>query len=189
MIGKLKGKVDDIFPSGVIISVNGVGYRVEGVVDLKFGDEVILYIYTYVREQELRLFGFKSRDGLNMFEKLLDVQGIGPKIAVKLINLLDLQTIVTAVASEDYAMLKIPGLGEKLAKKIIIDLKNKIDKEDLSSLKNAGGTKNTGDIVEALLSLGFKKDRIEGVLSELEIEGKSQQQIIKEALNLINKMN
>lgn len=187
MIGKLKGIIDDVFPNSIILDVNGVGYKVEGIIGAKLGENITLYIYTHVREQELRLFGFRTRDELNMFEKLLDVQGIGPKLAVKLINQVSLQDIVSAVASEDSQMLRIPGLGEKLAKKIIIDLKNKIDKADLSSISSVLPGKDMADVVEALLSLGFKKEKIEAVLRHIEAEGKSQKEVIREALSLINK--
>lgn len=186
MIGKLKGIIEDIFPNFIILDVNGVGYRVEGLIDVKSGENVELFIYTHVREQELRLFGFKSRDSLIMFEKLLDVQGIGPKMAVKVVNLISLHDIVTAIATDDSSMLRIPGLGEKLAKKIIIDLKNKVDKNELGALpKTAGVSKDMNDVLEALLSLGFRKEGVEEVLRMIPSEGKSQQTIIKEALSLL----
>lgn len=189
MIGKLKGIVEDIFPNYVIVNVGGVGYRVEGIVAVKEGESVELFIYTHVREQELRLFGFKSRDTLIMFEKLLDVQGIGPKLAIKVVNQLSLQDIVTAIATDDSTVLRIPGVGEKLAKKIIIDLKNKIDKADLQSLpQNTLVSKDIHDVVEALLSLGFRKEKIEDVLRRISVEGKTQQSIIREALALLNKV-
>lgn len=186
MVGKLKGIIEDIFPNFIIIDVNGVGYRVEGLMDVKKDEKVELFIYTHVREQELRLFGFKSRDSLIMFEKLLDVQGIGPKLAVKVVNLISLHDIVTAIATDDSSMLRIPGLGEKLAKKIIIDLKNKVDKDELGALPKAVGvSKDMNDVLEALLSLGFRKEGVEQVLRMIPSEGKSQQTIIKEALSLL----
>ena len=189
MIGKLKGIVEDIFPNFIIIDVGGVGYRVEGLVDIKENEEVELFIYTHVREQELRLYGFKSRDTLIMFEKLLEVQGIGPKMAMKVVNFISLHDIVTAIATDDSTMLRIPGLGEKLAKKIIIDLKNKVDKAELQSLPQSPSiSKDMNDVVEALLSLGFRKEGILEVLKMVPSEGKSQQSIIKEALALLNQI-
>jgi len=188
MIGKLRGTVTDIFPDNIIVDVNGVGYKVEGIMGAKKDEEVVLYIYTHVREQELRLFGFKSKDVMIMFQKLLDVQGIGPKLAVKLVNQLDLNDIVMAIIQEDSNKLKVPGLGEKLAKKIIIDLKNKVTKENENvTFKVSNSSKEVVDILDALLSLGFRRDRIEKVLSKIALDGKDQQTIIKEALFLLNK--
>jgi len=188
MIGRLTGKVSDLLPNGLILDVNGIGYRVEGVTDALENDEISLYIYTHVREQELRLFGFRSKDTLIMFEKLLEVQGIGPKIALKLVNQIDLQDIVSAIANEDFTALKVSGLGEKLAKKIIIDLKNKINKEQVLISNFKPISKEITDIIDALLSLGYRSDRVESVLKQIDTEGKTQQSIIKEALNLLNQI-
>ena len=186
MIGKLKGKIIDLINDEIIIDVNGVGYRVEGLQGAKIDSDVEIYTYTHVREQELRLFGFETKDALIMFEALLDVQGVGPKIALKLVNMINVGDIVNAILDEDSTSLKVPGLGEKLAKKIIIDLKNKMKKVNINPTHVVKRDAIFDDVAAALISLGYHSDRIDKVLEVIDTKDRDQQGIIKEALRLLN---
>jgi Holliday junction DNA helicase RuvA len=186
MYAKLTGKIVDILSEYVIVDVNGVGYRVEGIDAAIENEQVSLYIYTHVREQEIRLFGFRTKDALAVFEMLLDVQGVGPKSAVKLVSLLGVETIVHAIINDDSLALKVPGLGDKLSKKIIIDLKNKITK--LSVEVGESKTILTGleDVIAAIESLGYAHDKVVSVLRGVEVKDMSQQEIIKLVLKMLN---
>jgi Holliday junction DNA helicase RuvA len=186
MIGKLKGKIVDTINDDLIIDVNGVGYRVEGLSGSKINSDIEIFTYTHVREQELRLFGFESKDALTMFEALLNVQGVGPKIALKLVNMINVGEIVNAILNEDSSSLKVPGLGEKLAKKIIIDLKNKMKKVNINATNVVKRDAIFDDVAAALISLGYHSDRIDKVLQIIDTKDKDQQGIIKEALRLLN---
>jgi Holliday junction DNA helicase RuvA len=156
---------------------------------VKKDEELEIYTYTHLREQEIRLFGFRTRDMLIIFEKLLGVQGVGPKIASKLLNMIGVEDIVNAIISEDSAALKIPGLGEKISKKIIIDLKNKIDKNSVQFTPGIKLDKKTDDIVAALQSLGYQKERIVEALKNIDSKEIEPQGVIKEALKLLNQSN
>lgn len=192
MYAKLIGKVSDVFSDYSIVEVNGVGYKVEGITEFLEGEEVSIYTYTHVREQELRLFGFRTKQELVLFEKLLDVQGVGPKIAIKIINLIPLEIAVNAIITEDYSALKVPGLGEKLAKKIILDIRNKV-KDAFKGVQYNTVSNNTIDIDEDLLSalevLGFKRNVIIDLIKahNISMNGMTVQDKIRLILKFINK--
>lgn len=130
MIGKLKGKVDAIGESFLIVDVNGVGYEVQAssrtLRNLKLGDEVALTIDTHVREDAIRLFGFASEVERSWFRTLQNVQGVGSKVALGLLGTLSPQDLANAIALGDWASVEqAPGIGKKLAQRIVAELKDK----------------------------------------------------------------
>ena len=131
MIGYLKGDVIKKFPDGssIILNVNGVGYRLELPMSV-FCDvtlnqaHVELYILTHVREDAIRLFGFKSDSDLSMFESFLSVSGIGPKVALALLGSFSSHELCDVILSEDLARLtSVPGVGGKTGERIILEMK------------------------------------------------------------------
>lgn len=189
MIAKLKGKVTDIFPSALVIDVNGVGYKVEGFIDALEGQDIELYIHTHVREQEIRLFGFKEREEYVLFDQLLLVSGVGPKAALTLIANVGQNKIYEALKYEDPSMLRTTGVGQKTAARIIIDLKSKLEKLGVS-LKGQDSTKNyeiQDETREALIGLGYNRQEVDEVLRGIDIKDKTSSQIIKEALKYLGK--
>ena len=130
MIGKLKGKVDAIGESFLIVDVGGVGYEVQAssrtLRNLKAGDEVSLTIDTHVREDAIRLFGFASEVERSWFRTLQTVQGVGAKVALGLLGTLSPRELANAIALSDWALVEeAPGIGKKLAQRIVAELKDK----------------------------------------------------------------
>jgi holliday junction DNA helicase RuvA len=130
VIGKLKGKVDAVGESFLIVDVNGVGYEVQAssrtLRTLKIGDEVSLTIDTHVREDAIRLFGFASEVERSWFRTLQNVQGVGSKVALALLGTLSPQELANAIALSDWASVEqAPGIGKKLAQRIVAELKDK----------------------------------------------------------------
>ncbi|HAV11217.1 MAG TPA: Holliday junction branch migration protein RuvA [Candidatus Moranbacteria bacterium] len=157
MIAKLKGKIDFIKESYVVVEVGGIGYKVF-VTSYAMGkiagmEEVEFYIHTHVREDILALYGFLSLDELEMFELLISVSGIGPKAGLGILTIADPKTIRTAVANEDASILtKVSGVGKKTAGRVILELKNKIG--DLPVHEKHEVTSDS-DALEALVAMGY----------------------------------
>lgn len=130
MIGKLKGKVDAIGESHLVIDVNGVGYEVQASTktlrNLKVGDDVALTIDTHVREDAIRLFGFQSEFERSWFRTLQTIQGVGAKVALSVLGVMAPQDLANAVAFGNWAAVEeAPGVGKKLAQRIVLELKDK----------------------------------------------------------------
>jgi len=157
MIGKLKGKIDQITNGYAIIDVGGVGYRVH-LSDVSMGriakqQEVELYIHTHVREDQITLYGFQSQDELGIFELLLSISGIGPKAALGILTIASPSTIKNAIVEGDSSILtRVSGVGKKTAERVILELKNKIDTLPMSDKKEARADQ---EVVEALMAMGY----------------------------------
>jgi len=166
MIGSLRGIVLARRPDNVIIDVNGVGYQVQlplnVLADLPAeGKEAFLHIYTHVREDALQLFGFTSEDEKKIFMVLLGISGIGPKMALNILSGLSYAEFLSAIDTEDVAMLcRIPGLGKKTAQRLILELREK--------LPSATGIKDRifEDTLSALINLGYKRNIAEEFLEK-----------------------
>ncbi len=144
MIGKLRGKVDAIGESFCIIDVNGVGYEVQAssrtLRNMKIGDEVALTIDTHVREDAIRLFGFASEVERSWFRTLQNVQGVGSKVALGLLGTLSPQELANAIALADWASVEqAPGIGKKLAQRIVAELKDKAPALSVAGMHLPGG--------------------------------------------------
>jgi Holliday junction DNA helicase RuvA len=130
MIGKLRGKVDAVGESFLIIDVNGVGYEVQASArtlrNLKAGDDVALTIDTHVREDAIRLFGFQSELERSWFRTLQTIQGVGSKVALAVLGIMGPQDLANAIALGNFAAVEeAPGVGKKLAQRIVLELKDK----------------------------------------------------------------
>lgn len=153
MIGSLRGMVAEIHPDFLLLEVGGIGYRVRAtiptLVSLRVGEEAKLYIHDHVREDSHDLFGFRIMDEMSFFERLLDVSGVGPKVALSVLSAGTFDEVRRAVAEADLARLTAsPGVGTKTAQKIVLELKGKLVDVD-------EGTDR--DTVEALISLGYSQ--------------------------------
>lgn len=168
MIGFVQGKVDAISEDNVVIDTGGIGYNVR--ISAKtaqelpgIGQEVRLYTYTSVREDGISLFGFLSRDSLDIFKKIITVNGIGPKGGLAVLSVMSADELKFAIISGNaQAITKAPGIGEKTAERVILDLKDKISVEDTQIRKEISsydGLPQTGkaqsEAVEALTALGY----------------------------------
>lgn len=164
MIGYIKGVVEEIFEDSIFLDHNGIGFRifVSSIFlnDIGYGEELKIYTYMNVREDSITLFGFKNRDELDVYKKLINVSGVGPKAAMNILSVMSADDIRFAVIASDSAKLsKAPGIGKKTAQKILIELKDKFDFEEAVETKLAAGDGgNTGAVAEtaeALAALGY----------------------------------
>lgn len=177
----------DVRRNEVWVDVNGVGYRVKTQnSNLKYqsGEMVELYIHTAVREDDISLYGFKSREELELFEMLIEVSGVGPKTAMEILAGAKVEEIEKAIREADVAFFsRIKGIGKKSAQRIIIDLKNKI-----GSLKDIdlGMIEEEDAVALALKQFGFKAAEIEAVMKQID-RSKSEEAQVKEGLRLLSK--
>ena len=172
MIGQLIGKPTPFTPGAILLQVRGVGYKVfvtpDTLSSISSSSRTKLFIYTHVRDDILNLYGFQTQAELQLFELIISVSGIGPKIAI---NLLDqgVPAIQQAVAKADVDFFTaIPRLGKKNAQKIIIELKPKLG--DLQELDLTGATPETLETIDALISLGFTKKEARLALKDIDTD-------------------
>ncbi|MFQ5492605.1 MAG: Holliday junction branch migration protein RuvA [Candidatus Dojkabacteria bacterium] len=189
MIAKLTGTITDIFSDYTVLEVNGVGYRVESPAQIGLeGEEVSVFTYMHVREQEIRIFGFPLKKELLLFEKLLTVSGVGPKVALALISNLGAEKVIFAVESKEEKMLKSPGVGVKTAARIVVDLKSKLAASGLTSegkitTEQSEVSSKETEIAGALSQLGYSKDEITQMIDRIDLDGGDIDTLIKQALS------
>lgn len=160
MIGKLQGVVDYIGDGFVILMAGPVGYKVFTPDTLSPRETVALWIETVVREDSIRLFGFKTLAAQNLFVQLTGVSGVGPKGALSILNTLPTDTLMSAIATGDAKTITAaPGVGKKVAEKIIIELKSKVANSAFDFTTNDGdaGGSALPDLLAALESLGYRR--------------------------------
>lgn len=165
MIAHLRGKLIAKQPGQVIVECGGVGYDVAiGVPTFTAlpseGAEVALHIHTQVSEDAIALFGFLDFEEKRLFERLITVSGVGPKLAVKMLSGLSPERTVAAIRAQDHASLtRIPGVGKKLAERLVVELKDKLD--DLIAAGPVAGAVQMGgaaeDVLSALVNLGYQR--------------------------------
>ena len=198
MISYIKGELTEVFEDTVVVETNGIGYniRVPGsVLDRlpSVGSSVRIYTYLYVKEDAMNLFGFLSRDDLSVFKLLLNVSGIGPKGALAILSTIGPDDLRFAVLSEDVKTISsAPGIGAKTAKRLIIELKDKLKLAEVfeTALANKEKASSENDVllamneaVEALVALGYASAQAMKAVQQVEnAEEKDSEQILKEAL-------
>lgn len=182
MIRLLQGTVHERNEKNLTLLVNGVGYfvTIPARLELKSGMESTLHIHTHVREDALALFGFEKKNELDFFELLITVNGIGPKMALGILDQ-PIELIQNAIFTGNIPKLtQAPGVGKKLAERLVLELKGKVDPSDLSTIhseKNSFGVDE--DAVAALETLGYKRHHIQRVLTELPEEATSTEAVIR----------
>jgi Holliday junction DNA helicase RuvA len=166
MIAHLRGRLLSKTPNQVIVDCAGVGYEVTISVATfsalpAEGTEAALYIHTHVREDQLALFGFSETQEKRVFEKLLTISGIGPKLAITVLSGISTDRLVTAIRSGDHATLtRIPGIGKKTAERVVLELKDKLDDLAVAVPATAGGPHHGpagDDALSALVNLGYAR--------------------------------
>ncbi len=198
MIAYVKGIVADITEDNVVIDVNGIGYNVKisastAALVPGIGEEVKMYTYTLVREDAFSLYGFLTRDDLEIFKKCITVNGIGPKGVLAILSVMDADTLRFAIMSGDAkAIAKAPGIGSKTAERLILDLKDKVSIEDsyiskeAELYKGAKGLQESpaiNEAIEALVALGY--GQTESAKAVKRVEGKEDMdagELLKKAL-------
>lgn len=170
MIAYVKGIVADISTDNAVIDVSGIGYNIRisattAEILPGIGQAVKIYTYTLVREDAFQLFGFLSKDDLDIFKQCISVNGIGPKGALAILSVMDADTLRFAIMSGDAkAIAKAPGIGARTAERLILDLKDKVSLQDvlinknMEDPENAAGPAESGvqkEAIEALVALGY----------------------------------
>lgn len=194
MFDYLKGQVDYKTTNYVAVDVNGVGYKV--FISLRTydtiteGENIKIYIYNHIKEEEFKLVGFLNKKERNLFEMLLSVKGIGVSLALAIMSTFHIDEIKTLILREDYLTLKkVPKLGQKKSQQIILDLKNKISKLDVvsdGSVLSENYSNIEEELIMALEGLGYNKKDIEKLINREEIKNyKNIQEAIKETLRKI----
>ena len=168
MISYLSGKAILVRPMFVILDVSGVGYKVFILpkVEFKENEKYELFIHHHIKEDTSDLYGFEKFEELELFEKLLSVNGVGPKAAMTVMGLAPTGKIIEAIVSEDATFFQsAPGIGKKVAVKIIVDLKSKVSGIELSGVISSG--RISEEAIEGLSMLGYKKSEIEKIVSKM----------------------
>lgn len=169
MIGHLTGRLLRKSPQEAVVDVNGVGYRVLIPVSTFYrlgevGSEASLLIHTHVREDALALFGFESPGERALFERLIEVAGVGPKLAVNILSGIEASDLVDALRGGDLARLtRIPGVGRKTAERLVLELKDKMPALSPSAEAPAvsGSSPSKVDLLSALANLGYSRNEAE----------------------------
>ena len=191
MIAQLEGKIVGMRGNAVILEVAGIGYLVF-VSTYTLGkvaslERVLFHIHTHVREDQLSLYGFLNEEELTMFELLISISGIGPKVALSILSIADVNTIRTAIVNKDPSILtRVSGVGKKTAERVIVELQNKVDavgvEDQASALRGQ-------DTIEALTSMGYSITEAREALKLVPAEITDVSKRIRQALRNLGKKN
>jgi holliday junction DNA helicase RuvA len=190
MIEYLRGELMSKSADHALILCQGVGYGASIPLSTSFklpdvGVEVSLWIHTYVREDVIKLFGFTSQDERQLFLSLLQISGVGPKVALAILSTLSMDQLLMACEQQDCSILEaVPGIGRRSAEKILVDLKNRLPKRSGA----VGGLMSTfhQDLRSALLNLGFKAKSIDDALKDLTSDASNFEETMKSALRKLS---
>ncbi|MBD5091973.1 MAG: Holliday junction branch migration protein RuvA [Clostridiales bacterium] len=188
MYSYITGKVANKTFNSVVLETGGIGYEIgvsgNTLYDVNLGEVAKIYTYLYVREDEMSLYGFSRDEEKKLFLRLIDISGIGPKMAMQILSGYDLKTLTVAIASGDVKTLcKIKGLGKKTAELIVLNLRD-VAAEDLAGENSIGafGGDDIADAVSALESLGIPKTEAVRAASEASKEVSGVENIISYCL-------
>ena len=195
MIDQISGKIISINDNYVVLAVGGLGIKVN--ISANFASKLVnedlitLVTYLNVREDALDLYGFKSDSERNLFLMLIAISGMGPKLAVSILSGIELEELKSNILSGDIKSLtSIPGVGAKTAKRIIIELKDKLSKTTTTELgfEENFGSKTSKDVLSALVGLGYSESMATKVIKRINPANpdKSIESLIKEALKILN---
>jgi holliday junction DNA helicase RuvA len=194
VIAHLRGRLLRKAPQAVVVDVAGVGYRAFIPVSTFYrlgdeGSEVSLRIHTHVREDTLALFGFASVAEHALFERLIEVAGVGPRLAVNILSGIEADDLVAALRSSDVARLvRIPGVGRKTAERLVVELKDKMPAAAAPGQPPAGEITPKEDLLSALANLGYSRGEAErGVERALRDDGTGRfEDLLRRALQVVS---
>jgi len=195
MIAHLRGRILEKHPTYLILEVGGVGYEVTISIPSfsglpAEGAEVSLYIHTHVREDSLALYGFLRREEKELFERLISVSGIGPKLAITVLSGMAADALVSALRGNDLiALTRIPGVGKKTAERMVLELRDKL--EGLAAAPApAPASRMEEDVVSALVNLGYQRPAAEQAVKRAigrAGESGSFEQLFRQTMGLLQK--
>jgi Holliday junction DNA helicase RuvA len=190
MISRIEGIVWDLNEKFLTVGVGGIGFKVFSTKEVKEisikGAKISLFTHLVVKEDALDLYGFSSQEELNLFEMIITISGIGPKTALNVLNISSVQALKNAIKKNDIAhLVKVSGIGRKIAEKIVLELKDKIgiDTGDYGDIT----LRDEIDAVEALKALGYSQKDAREALKDIDKTIVKTGDRIKEALKVLNK--
>ena len=198
MFAYIKGSLEMKSIGYIVIDINGLGYKIfmsQNNIDSIGELHNIIKVFTYVkvREDDISIFGFKTQEELKMFELLISVSGVGAKSALVMLSCIEPSDFAIAVISNDVKVLtKVPGIGNKSAQRIILELKDKLKEEQLeeklkdSSKRLKDNSENINEAIYGLMVLGYSKKDIEKAFEHLDIDNLSIEDLIKKGLILLS---
>jgi Holliday junction DNA helicase RuvA len=172
MIAHLRGKLIFKQPGQAIVEAGGVGYDVVISVPTftalpSVGAEAALHIHTQVSDDQIALFGFLDREEKRLFERLITVSAVGPKLAIKILSGLNLERVIQAIRGQDHAQLtRIPGVGKKLAERLVVELKDKLDDFAVAPAMPSVQGPAVDDVLSALTNLGYQRAASEKAIGQ-----------------------
>ena len=192
MIGFLTGKIISFKPTQIILDVNGVGYLVNISITtfekISEKETVSLFIHTNVKEDSITLFGFFTQSEKEMFELLISISGIGPKVSLGILSGISVDDLKEAISSGNVSrLIAIPGIGRKTAERVVLELRNKVDAIRADGMIKETSTKD--EAISALATLGYQRQLSEKVVRDLLSENAnySLEELIRKALAGLNK--
>ena len=193
MIGSLRGRLTLKQAPAIIIECNGVGYDVETPMSTflglpPVGDELFLFTHLVVREDAQTLYGFATEEERALFRLLLKISGIGAKIALAVLSAMSVEGFRRCVEYEDTASLvKVPGIGKKTAERLIIEMRDRIDTgsahSGVTTVSVEAGARS--EAVDALIALGYKPREVQNLIGDIDVDGKTAEDIIRLALRQV----
>ena len=200
MFAYIKGILEIKESNYIVIDINGLGYKIfmsQNNIDNigNIGDSIKVYTYVRVREDDISIYGFITQEQLKMFELLISVSGVGAKSALVMISCIEPSEFAIAVISGNVKVLtKVPGIGNKSAQRIILELKDKLKEEQLETensnnlkLKERDNSENINEAISGLMVLGYSKRDIEKAFEHLDVDNLSIEDLIKKGLVLLSK--
>lgn len=194
MYSYIKGTVEEIYIDSIVVENNGIGYKINvssnTIMNLQVGESTKIYTKLIVREDDMSLCGFVSREELKMFELLTSVSKIGPKVALSILSFASPAQLGAYILSEDIGNLsKAPGVGKKTAERIVLELKDKVDKNNIEFEPTLLSQKPTlisqDESVDALVALGYTLSESKEAVQKCKKDGMNTEAIIKKALTYI----
>ncbi len=185
MYSYFNGRIDNVSSDSVVIDVNNIGYKifVPNPFSYEVGSEYKIYVYSHIREDEYSLYGFKNLEEKELFMKLINVKGMGPKVASGIFATGSINGIIDAINKENILYLtKFPKIGEKLARQIILDLKGKV----VADSDNLYEDKSMDELISVLENLGYKTSEIKKIIPNIDAS-KTLEEQVKDALKLLLK--
>jgi len=195
LISFLEGKVDTVGLNYLVLNANGIGYQINTPVynnlSLKRGDKTKIYTYLYLREDKIMFFGFLTKEEKNFFELLISTPGVGPRVGLNILSKMTPDYFSKAILQEDLdSITAISGIGNKLAKKIVLELKEKISK--ITFLEAEVGktfkSENISDAIDALKVLGYTYKKAKSAVEKTQEKFKGEltvEELVRESLKII----
>jgi Holliday junction DNA helicase RuvA len=190
VIGSVRGEVLERSATGeVLVEVGGVGYRafvpLSAVPNLEPGSPAMLFTHLHVRDDQMVLFGFPSRDERDTFEVLIGANGVGPKLALAILSVHSPGVLRRALVDDDLdALTLVPGVGKRTAQRLLVELKARLEVPELEHADAAAATSSRAEVRAALAGLGYQSDEVRDVLAQLPDDGPVEE-LLRDALKLL----